>query len=208
MPLTGRAVHCRKCSVEEARAFDVASLRESGFFKREAGITWTTSWTRWEKPWGEVSYRREDYLGEPLFLWFTYNVQKDGGEWRAVKNCVENQSTRCHFGGVRHWFVCPILVDGRACGRRCRCLYLAGNAEYFGCRECLLLTYQSRRFHRKNSWETGEKHSVYVEQAHRKFKKPRGRKAKARRARRLEIAHRTMDYWEDHYCRLLARLRL
>ena len=208
MPLTGRAVHSRKWPVEEARAIDIASLREKGFFDLEVGLVWTSSWMRWDKPWGEVSYRREDYLGEPFLLWFTYNVQKDGGEWRPVNYWVAIESTQCHFGGVRHWFICPILVNGRACGRRFRCLYLAGNADYFGCRECLRLTYQSRRLHRKNSWETGGKQSVCVERAHGKFKKPRGRKAKARRARRLEIFHRTMDDWEAHYVRRLRALRL
>ena len=206
MPHTGRAVHSRKWSVEEGRAIDVALLRAKGFFGREAGIVWTSSWTYSGKPWGEVSYRREDYAGKPFLLWFKYNVQKDGGEWRPVNYCVEIESTRCHFGGLRHWFICPILVDGRSCGRRCRCLYLAGNAEYFGCRECLRLSYQSRRLHRKSSWEEGGKQSVYLERAHQKFKNPRGRKAKARRARLLATANREMWYWDALLDRLLRSL--
>lgn len=50
-------------------------------------------------------------------------------------------TTRCHLGGVRWWFLCPLSRDGVACGRRVRALYLHG--KYFGCRTCHQLTYAS-----------------------------------------------------------------
>jgi len=54
---------------------------------------------------------------------------------------VRLATTRCHLGGVRWWFVCPLSRNGVACGRRARKLYLSGN--YFGCRYCHDLTYTS-----------------------------------------------------------------
>ena len=42
-------------------------------------------------------------------------------------------TTRCNFGGVRHWFGCP------SCGRRVAVLYLRGCA--FGCRGCCNVGY-------------------------------------------------------------------
>lgn len=157
-------------------------------------MLWTSSWTSRGEPSGAVNYWREDDQGEPLFLWFSYNVQKDGGDWRPVKYPVGIVSTRCHFGGLRHWFICPLSDDGRACGRRCRLLYLAGSAERFGCRDCQRLTYESRRNHRNKFWEVCDKHDDYVERAHLKYKPARGRKARERRARLLAIAERAASY--------------
>jgi hypothetical protein len=52
--------------------------------------------------------------------------------------------TPCNFGGRRWWFVCPLVVNGRACNRRVGVLYLGGG-KYFGCRPCHDLTYESSR---------------------------------------------------------------
>jgi hypothetical protein len=52
-------------------------------------------------------------------------------------------TTPCHMGGLRWWFVCPLVKNGVACGRRVRKLYLSG--RYFGCRHCHGLTYRSRQ---------------------------------------------------------------
>ena len=203
MPLTGRAVRCRKGLAEDAKAVDVAVLRAKGFFKLGAEMVWTSSWTSRGEPAGAVNFWREDAHGEPVFLWFSYNVQKDGGEWRPLKYPVGIVSTRCHFGGLRHWFICPLSVDGRACGRRCRFLYLAGSAERFGCRDCQRLTYESRRNHRNMFWEVYHKHDDYVERAYRKYKRARGRKAKERRARLLAIAERGASYGDALIARML-----
>lgn len=52
---------------------------------------------------------------------------------------IQMVTTPCHFGGLRWWFICPLMVDGIPCGGRVRKLYLPG--RYFGCRKCLDLTY-------------------------------------------------------------------
>lgn len=194
MPLTGRGVYRRKGLAEEARSLDMTFLRKIGFFRCEAGKVWNCSWTSRGEPSGTVGYWREDYLGEPFLLWFSYKAKNDGEEWREVKYHVAIESTRCHFGGLRHWFICPLVVDGRACGRRCRCLYLAGTSGYFGCRECHRLTYQSRRNHREMFWELFGKHREYVENAGKKYRSPRGLIAKERRAHRIAIATLRMNH--------------
>jgi len=53
-------------------------------------------------------------------------------------------TTPCHFGGVRYWFICPLSVNGVYCGRRTGSLYLASSGNYFGCRHCYNLSYESR----------------------------------------------------------------
>jgi hypothetical protein len=46
--------------------------------------------------------------------------------------------TPCHFGGYRHWFVCP----GEHCGRRVSILY---GPRSMLCRHCSGIAYQSQR---------------------------------------------------------------
>jgi hypothetical protein len=53
------------------------------------------------------------------------------------------------FGGERWWGRCPLVLDGRSCGRRVRKLYLAPGARYFGCRLCYRLSYRSAQDHDK-----------------------------------------------------------
>jgi len=52
-------------------------------------------------------------------------------------------TTPLPWGGVRWWFVCPLVVSGQACGRRVGKLYLPPGGRYFGCRHCYDLTYTS-----------------------------------------------------------------
>ena len=53
-------------------------------------------------------------------------------------------ATTCpRFGGLRWWFICPLIVNGRACGRRVGKLHMPPRARYFGCRHCHDLTYTS-----------------------------------------------------------------
>jgi hypothetical protein len=44
-------------------------------------------------------------------------------------------------------FICPLIVNGRPCGRRVGKLYLPPSARYFGCRHCHGLTYTSAQTH-------------------------------------------------------------
>ena len=60
---------------------------------------------------------------------------KDG---EAYAYTVRLDSTPCHFGGWRLWFVCP----STRCGRRVAKLFLG--KQYFACRRCYNLAYQSQ----------------------------------------------------------------
>jgi hypothetical protein len=57
---------------------------------------------------------------------------------------VQLETTSCHLGGVRWWFICPLTKNGIYCGRRVGILYRAPQADYYGCRHCYDLSYESR----------------------------------------------------------------
>ena len=56
---------------------------------------------------------------------------------------IELTQTPCHYGGRRWWFVCPAVKDGIYCGDRVGKLYIPPAGQYFGCRKCYDLTYES-----------------------------------------------------------------
>ncbi|MGA8215918.1 MAG: hypothetical protein WB799_20160 [Candidatus Sulfotelmatobacter sp.] len=72
------------------------------------------------------------------------------GELRLLEeSLIPITTTPSHLGGKRHWFKCPIVRDGKTCGRRVGRLYLPPGAPAFGCRHCHNLTYRSAREHNK-----------------------------------------------------------
>lgn len=108
---------------------------------------------RWDYPTGQhfsVSYEVNtlDSTASYLRLYYTWiwtSTQKqESADYR-----VRLVTTRPQFGGLRWWFICPRVVNGRPCGRRVGKLYLPPEARHFGCRHCHKLTYRSAQEHDK-----------------------------------------------------------
>jgi hypothetical protein len=77
-------------------------------------------------------------------LFYTLTKSKEAIDYR-----IGLVTTRPRFGGLRWWFICPLVVNGRSCGRRVVKLYLPPGRRYFGCRHCYDLTYTSCQESRK-----------------------------------------------------------
>jgi hypothetical protein len=98
-----------------------------------------------------VSYEVDtmDLSRPSVRLWssrvWTSTRGQDSAEYR-----VSLTTTRPPFGGLRWWFLCPLLVSARPCGRRAGKLYLPPHGQYFGCRRCHDLTYTSCQESRKH----------------------------------------------------------
>lgn len=75
---------------------------------------------------------------KPFQLRLRYSVGN-----RPLKYKIYLEATPCHFGGLRWWFLCPLLKGDTVCGRRCTKLYVPPGQLYFGCRACYDLTYKS-----------------------------------------------------------------
>ncbi len=140
----GRGVLFRKRRVENTRKIDILGLKRAGLFTTEPGTLWRTTWTAWGA--GCINYQLEEQKGKPSALRLLYSITNhETRESRDVDYCVRLDSTPCYFGGARLWFICPLVVNGVKCQRRARMLYLPPHAQYFGCRECYGLTYESRQ---------------------------------------------------------------
>jgi hypothetical protein len=130
----------KKGVVEGRLAIDTADLKRMklltpGPAERAGALEWRRAGA--EKPTPTVSYRLT--LGPAAgTLRLLYSISAQNANLDYTVRLV---TTACHLGGVRWWFVCPLVKGGVACGRRVRKLYLRG--KYFGCRHCHGLTYRS-----------------------------------------------------------------
>ena len=66
-----------------------------------------------------------------------YQQSWQGGGFQSCVNSIELDWTRCHFGGRRAWWLCPL------CDKRVTILY-SGPSRY-ACRHCFSLDYRSQR---------------------------------------------------------------
>lgn len=118
---------------EDYRHIDVRRWQRDGLLVAGNIINW--QWTRNGEKIAGINARVE--TGQ---LRLIYNFRNgNSGEWENLDYPVRLQTTSCHHGGVRYWFVCPAL----GCGRRVAILYSAG--KYFACRHCYQLAYKSQR---------------------------------------------------------------
>jgi len=97
----------------------------------------TSVWESAGQSFGSVGLTVEaDPQGRPALVWLSY-------EYRGtpVRYAIQFTSTRCNYGGVRWWFICPVV----GCGRRVAKLYLPPVGNHFICRHCARLVYAVTR---------------------------------------------------------------
>lgn len=126
----------KKGTVEGRTALDTRDLRRLNLLV--PGTTNRTGRLQWPTRDGSGSSLEYAISVRPTYgaLVLEYRV---GGE--PFRYPITLEATGCHLGGVRWWFRCPLSRAGVACGRRVRKLYFGG--RYYGCRQCLNLTYRS-----------------------------------------------------------------
>lgn len=131
----GRYYYNRKATVEESCGLSIYRLKKWDLLagQQSTTITWTRSMTGKQTVVG----LSVDTTTDDQYVRFVYTFTERDGDKTDYDYEVSLLTTPCYFGGVRHWFACPM------CGRRVGCLYLMG-AGYFLCRHCNDLTYQSR----------------------------------------------------------------
>jgi hypothetical protein len=147
-PFSGRwQGHTKADAVEDCLTLDLGQLaREKRFTPGDKG---TLRWLRGERETASICYTVRP-PGDGLVLVLSYRCTPPGGAAGVdVEMAVALEALPLRFGGVRWWGRCPLVLNGRPCGRRVLKLYLAPGARYFGCRRCYGLTYRSAQEHDK-----------------------------------------------------------
>ena len=207
MSVSGRGVQIRKIRVDEVRSMDILDLQRKKVFSRGSGVTWTSSWSRNGEVVASISYRVESREDGPSGLRFMYTItSNDSGEKKDYNYIIPVVSTSCNYGGKRWWYICPLIVNGRSCLRRCRIVYMPSGSEYFGCRECYQLTYESRQRHRENFYEGFEKPYNAAESARKELGRVRSWKKKEKLWQQLSRAHAAIESFENNLTRQIPKI--
>ena len=141
----GRHYWDSKSTVEHCRSVSIGFLKKHGYLNAErctsGGISWTN---RYGEETSSIGITVSTFEGDS-FVRFHYTVTKRStGDETEYDYKVQLTTTPCHFGGIRYWFACPLSVNGVYCGRRVAKLYCAPGRNYYGCRQCYDLSYESR----------------------------------------------------------------
>jgi hypothetical protein len=116
----------KRPSLEEHRRLDIHHLRRTGLLI--PGSSSGYAWYRGDEKSGSVNLRA---LEGRIII--SYRLTPAEGESQDVAQAVSLGYTRCHFGGSRPWFHCPM------CGSRVG--VLAFTQARFACRRCCRLRY-------------------------------------------------------------------
>ncbi len=138
--------HTKKDTVEDCRVLSVFDMKREGLLEpgplRSGRWVWRNAYTN--EIWASIGYKLLlGGNGNLSFLRLQYTITRWDNSKQDMDYTVFLKNTACHFGGVRWWFICPLVVNGRNCKRRVGKLYLLSGGRYFGCRHCYDLTYQS-----------------------------------------------------------------
>jgi len=138
----GRYYFDKKDTVEDCRSVSISFLKKHDYFCgcRSGRIFWTNSMG---EETGSIGILVN--MLDRAYVKFNYTVtDRHSGEKTDYDYEVQLTTTPCNYGGVRYWFICPLSRNGVYCGRRVAKLYKAPGGDYFGCRRCYNLSYESR----------------------------------------------------------------
>ena len=145
--------HHKKTPVEDCLAISTASLRKERLLDHEA--SGVMSWHKHEASLGFSIILR----GASPILLLRYRANDE-----PVTFAIPLQATQPHFGGVRWWFICPLIKNSTPCCRRVGKLYIPPRYKYFGCRHCYELSYRSRQEYDKRIANISLEQIEYINQ--------------------------------------------
>ena len=191
----GRYYFDTKTTVEQATQLSIFKLKEFGLLRGYCASTLT--WTH--RPSGHknsIGVTVDTDEVEPYVKVNYTTTDRNTDEKTDYNYKISLTTTPCHFGGVRYWFICPLSMNGVYCGRRTGTLYLASGGNYFGCRHCYNLSYESR-----NECRLGRFGNIgypivaerKIEELYSQIKRWTWRGRPTRKARKLHLLEKRMD---------------
>jgi len=138
----------RKQESDNLKKIYIKNLKKWGYLKQgfHSGlITWTSGYSE-DKSSVSIQTRIFPEQKSLRIMYTQRDVSSD--EKKDFDYEIPLINTPCYFGGYRYWFLCPWYKNGKYCGRRIAVLYK--NGDYFACRHCYNLTYESKNQNRRH----------------------------------------------------------
>lgn len=140
----------KRTTVEDCLFLSTARLTRLRLLMADFHYSGSLNWsnTRTGEKTSTIGYDAETGPdGGSVRLHYTRTKAGDDVDYRVTLT-----TTPLPWGGLRWWFICPLIRNGHACRRRCGKLYLPPGGRWFGCRRCYDLTYttcqESHKFDR------------------------------------------------------------
>lgn len=136
-------------TVEECARLSITDLRRFGLFHERFG-RWGSC--RWSDANGNKIRAIVFRLLNDTTAGLTVEIREDVGIslptlQNSPQQIIPIMTSRCHFGGVRRWFICPAVQNCVPCRRRATILYATSHERLFACRQCHNLTFESAQRH-------------------------------------------------------------
>ena len=130
----------KKATVNDSLVLSVSDLLRKGVLVPGVWISGSWCWTYSgkDKPHATIGYEADLRDQEIASLRLNYRVKGQPVDYR-----VRLVTTKPHYGGLRWWFLCPLVRSDGGPPRRVGKLYLPPGGRYFGSREGYGLTYRS-----------------------------------------------------------------
>lgn len=134
----------KKSTVEDCLSLDANRWMRESILKAGKLVSGSWRWTYHSGSGFTVHYTADTRNLDGPFVRLSYSwVWQATQKQDSVSYQVRLTTTTPRFGGLRWWFICPLVVNGQSCQRRVGKLHLPPQASYFGCRKCHNLTYTS-----------------------------------------------------------------
>lgn len=132
-----------KDSTDDYYSIDTKFFKKHRYFESAGMRSGLVSWSRGGEVRSSVGIEVWiDTIDGKIRFQYT-STDRSSGEKTERDYTAQLVSTPCNYGGVRWWFICPLIKSGIVCQRRVGVLYLG--SAYFGCRNCFELVYQSSK---------------------------------------------------------------
>jgi hypothetical protein len=146
----GRNRYSSRYSERSSLCIDMTWLKNRGYLSgyRSGKISWGYQWVDCTD---SVSLTVRTYTQQKVDL--HYSLSSDPDDENRIDYSVPLVRIPCNLGGVRWAFKCPLIIKSKYCGRTCYKLYKPPNVDYFGCRKCVRITYESQsQSNKKLAW--------------------------------------------------------
>lgn len=180
-------------TTEGVTSLDIAEMKRRGWLNHWGGPG-QLHWSRGGERFASAEFWVHAGNHGPEAVRLRYKVVRADGK-TSCDYTVRLAYSWCHFGGWRTWWICPLTVNGRVCGRRCRILYLPYGADYFGCRKCYDLAYESSQRSGNRYYETLSRPLNALERYEDEFERCRSPRRRGRLLRDALWANRVLQAW-------------
>lgn len=134
--------HMKKFTVEDCYNLDLSIWIRERVLREDIHTIGNYYWQNFltGEQTASIGYEINTLDSDSLWVRLYYRLNRTS---EKIDYKVRLTTTRPNFGGLRWWFICPLVINNRYCNRRVGKIHLPPGGSYYGCRHCYDLTYVS-----------------------------------------------------------------